>query len=161
MTKPGFVITAIACALAGACSNDSVRPGNALPLQEVLSIQNAMTGIETPTRTLIATPETWATTWAKIFASYAPTQRPPLPAIDFTSRVVVLAAAGVRGAQGFFFTIEEVRSLDGTLQVIVLERWPSCGTLPALSAPVHAVSVPRVATTAEFTLTKQGPPTCN
>jgi hypothetical protein len=130
-------------------------------MQEVLSIQNAMTGIETPTRTLITNPETWATAWANIFANYAPSQRPPLPAIDFDARVVVLAAAGLRGAQGFFFTIEEVRRHEGTLQVLVIERWPSCGTLPALSAPVHAVSVPRVATTAEFILTTQGPPTCN
>src|SRR5207237_5758588 len=30
MTQPRFVITAIACALAGACSNDPVRPGVAM-----------------------------------------------------------------------------------------------------------------------------------
>src|SRR5881398_3720702 len=30
MTQPPFVITAIACALAGACSNDPVRPGVAM-----------------------------------------------------------------------------------------------------------------------------------
>lgn len=120
-----------------------------------------MTGIENPTRTLITNAETWATTWASIFANYAPAQRPPLPTIDFDSRIIVLAAAGLRGAQGFFFTIDEVRADGGTLEVLVRERWPSCATLPALSAPVDVVSVPRAATTAGFTVIKEGPPTCS
>jgi len=111
-----------------------------------------MTGIQTPTYMLIVDPEAWARTWAAIHAPYAPGQTPPVPDIDFASRILVLAAAGWRGAQGFFFGIEEIRVDHGVLHVFVAERYPLCATLPALSAPVHVVSVPRVATRADFTL---------
>ena len=83
-----------------------------------------------------------------------------LQLIDFDSNVLVLAAAGLRGAQGFVFTIEEVRERRDILEVRVLERWELCGTLPAASAPVHVVSVPRIATTARFSVVSEGPPSC-
>lgn len=160
MKRPFILLATIVCALGSACTNDPARPSNVLPIQEVLSI-STMSGIETPEYTVVLTPEAWASAWAAIFAPYAPAQKPPLPMIDFDSRIIVLAAAGLRGAQGFSFTIDEVRAENGTLQVLVLERWPFCGSLPALSAPVSVVSVPRVATTATFALIKQGPPACS
>jgi hypothetical protein len=77
---------------------------------------------------------------------YAPGQAPPLPAIDFSTRMLVLAAAGTIPAAGFFYHIAGATVQDDTLEVLVLERWPSAGTLPTLTSPVHVVSVPRVAT---------------
>jgi len=160
MARYPVAFITVACTLGGACSREPAGPTPVLPLERVVSIQNAMTGIETPTRTLITDPATWAAAWADIFANYAPAQRPPLPAIDFASKIVVLAAAGLRGAQGFFFTIDAVRLAGSSLQVVVREQWPTCGTLPALSAPVDVVTVPRVATTATFTVIKDRPPSC-
>jgi hypothetical protein len=135
-------------------------PGAAVAFDEVVSIQNALTGLETPTYALIDDAGAWAATWSAIYSHHAPSQVPPLPAVDFAADVVLLAGAGLRGAQGFSYTIEHVRADAGTLRVYVLEHYPHCGTLPAMSAPVHAVRVPRGATTAEFTLTVRQP-TCS
>jgi hypothetical protein len=160
LKRAGAVATLLAGLGLVACGPGPKAPpeGAILPFEEVLSIQNAMTGIETPTHTLILDPEAWAAAWAAIFANYAPGQKPSLPPIDFQSRVIVLAAAGFRGATGFSFTIKEVRFREGLLPVLVLEEWPPwCGSLPAPSAPVHVVSIPRASTTAEFTVTTKAP----
>jgi hypothetical protein len=148
---------ALACALVAACNAEpQLGPAEPLPFEEVLSTP-AMTGIQTPTYRLIMDPDSWDSTWAAIHSNYAPGQVPSVPVIDFGSKILVLAAAGWRGAQGFFFRIEEVRASQGVLHVTVAERYPFCGTLPATSAPVHVVSIPRVGTTAEFTLITQRP----
>ncbi len=116
-----------------------------LPFQQILSLVTS--GIETPRFELITNAEQWAVLWDAIYARYAPGQKPPLPAIDFNTTSLVLAATGTRQAQGFGFDIEQVRGHDDVLFVSVVQRIP-CGTLPSPSQQVRVVSVPRVASRA-------------
>jgi hypothetical protein len=129
--------------------------GDSVAIQQVLSLQNQMTGLAEPTRILIRDRAAWAQAWAVIHVDHAPSQVPALPEIDFAADVVLLAGPGLVGAQGFYYTIERVRLHEGTLQVYVLQHWPTCGTLPAISAPVHAVRVPRVAEVASFAVVQR------
>jgi hypothetical protein len=117
---------------------------------EVLSIQNAQSGITESVHRLIDSQEEWSSVWAAAYAEYAPSQVPAMPVVDFSTEVVVLSAAGFRGAQGFTYQINHVGLTDAGLQVYVLEDYAHCGTLPGLSSPVHALRVPRVAHTATF-----------
>lgn len=155
-----FAPAVLASALVAACSADpQLGPAQSVPFEEVFS-RVAPTGIQTPAYKLIMDEGAWESTWAAIHSNYAPGQVPHVPVIDFDSKILVFAALGWRGAQGFFFRIEEVRASRGVLHVTVAERYPFCGTLPAESAPVHVVSIPRVAMRAEFTLITQSP-VCN
>lgn len=129
--------------------------GEPVAVQEVHAMVDS--GMETPAGLLLGDNEEWAAAWAGIFAHYAPSQVPALPAVDFDSEMVVIAAAGWRGAQGFDFAIEAVRIDGDVLRVYVLEHWPSCASLPAPSAPVHVVRIPRVAATPDFTLVLRHP----
>jgi hypothetical protein len=129
--------------------------GEPMAVHEVLATVDS--GMETPAGLLLGDTEAWAAVWEGIFAHYESSQVPALPAIDFDAEMVVIAAAGWRGAQGFDFTIEAVHVDGDVLRVYVLEHWPSCASLPAPSAPVHVVRIPRVAATPEFTVVLRHP----
>ena len=124
--------------------------GDIVPQQEIYSLAS-FSGIQTQQGTLILDATSWQAAWDNIFANHAPDQKPPLPAINFDSNVVVLAAAGMTPTQLFSFQITEVRVTGGSLHVRVESVWPSCGGLPVETTPVHVISVPHVATKAHFT----------
>jgi hypothetical protein len=124
--------------------------GVVVPQQDIATV-SAFSGIETQTGSLILDPASWQAAWESIFANYAPAEKPPLPAINFDSSVVVLAAAGTTPTQLFSFQITEVRFTGNSLHVRVESVWPNCGGLPVVTAPVHVVRVPHVATQADFT----------
>lgn len=118
----------------------------------------AMTGMLAPGGRLIADDAAWAAAWDEMHATYGSV--PPRPAVDFQRELVVLAAAGQRPAQGFLFYIADIQPQGGTVHVSVLERWPTCATLPALSAPVHAVRIPRLGITAATFTTRRHQLSC-
>lgn len=149
--------TAVAVAVATAgCSDHATGPGDPtwgrLVTQDVLSIQEAYSGYVEPRLAIITNEQEWAVAWATIHAPLTPT--PPLPEIDFSTSVVVLAAMGARPTGGYSITIEEVRAQDGMLHVQVLQKAPgaSCVTTQAITAPVHVVQAPRAGTTATFSI---------
>lgn len=167
MNRSGFAgagisrIAAVAAAASFiACAGDPAAPGPPqdavlLASQEVVSIQESWSGYGSIVRTVITTPQAWAEAWATLYSAVTP--QPSRPDIDFAANVVVLAAMGTRPSGGHSVTIEEVRAHMGALYVAVRERspGPACGTTGALTAPVHAVQVPREATAAFFTVTKE------
>jgi hypothetical protein len=143
-----------------ACAEDPVTPGVPpgsvlLTAQEVFTLKNGWSGIETPTRTVISDDAAWAAAWAQIHAHA--TEVPPLPAIDFDNSVLVMAAMGTRPTGGYEVIIESVRAHNGGLLVSVLERSPgsSCGTYQALTAPIHVVQVPRSGTSGTFSVRQE------
>jgi hypothetical protein len=144
-------ITAVACT----ADPTDLRYGNAgmlLQSQQVLSITGAWSGYQAPARLIIADEQAWAAAWATIHLGNS--EQPPLPAINFASSVLVLAAMGERPSTGYSVTILEVRASSGTLNVTVRERSPgsSCFTGAAMTSPVHVVEVPRQGTTGNFTV---------
>jgi ABC-type phosphate transport system substrate-binding protein len=153
--------TAVAAAVLAfglaACGGDPADPtvgreAQVLQAREVLSISDSWSGFQAPTRVVISNAQAWADAWATIHALY--TVPPALPAVDFSTSVLILAAMGPQSSTGYSVAIQEVRVDDGALAVTVLERSPgaSCVTGQAVTSPVHVVEVPRHATTASFTV---------
>jgi hypothetical protein len=154
----GGVTAALVMLAAAACTGDTVvDPGEEVPAgavalaaTEVFSVQNAWSGFQETTRMLIRDEDAWATAWKTLHAHVSPT--PARPVIDFGSNAVVLAAMGTRPTGGYSVTIEDVHAHGGALYVSVVERspGPTCATLQAITAPVHAVQVAREGSTAHF-----------
>jgi hypothetical protein len=115
-------------------------PALDLPFTEVARVMSS--GYEVPVRAVIRDEQALTEVWATVYSHHAPSQRPELPRIDFATHSVIVAAAGVRGAQGFAFGVEQIQGGGEVAHVTVGERIP-CVTLPAMSSPVHLVSVPQ------------------
>jgi hypothetical protein len=157
------------CIALSACAAESIAPvtpdtpdtpdteqrpavaGELIPFEHIASV--TLSDVKKPTYTLITDRESWVKAWSALVAAQLWPPPPPAPTIDFDSQAVILAGAGDQPTQLVSFRIEEVRLRDGTLHVLVHEDWPSpqCGSLPVITQPVHVVSVPRLASTAEFT----------
>ena len=93
-------------------------------------------------RLVIRSAADWNSAWDKIVGSVAP--KPPIPAIDFTTHMVLLAAMGTRNSGGYTIEVPAVFESQSQLYARVLETSPGgmCGVTGALTAPVAAVIVP-------------------
>lgn len=141
------------CVALVSCSREPAEPtpgGEPVPFETLASV--TLSEVESPTYTIILDQESWATIWAAIVAGQLWPQPPPPPTIDFESQVVLIAGAGELSTQLLSFRIDEVRLQDGILEVVVHEDWPApqCGSLPVVTHPVHAISVPRLSASADF-----------
>ena len=152
----------VAILLAGAtafCSGaEAGRDGN--PLQPTLPAQQAGTpvtvtslasgsgmltpnsGIAEPTRLVVRDAATWASTWSRIWNGQS---SQPLPAVDFTRDMVIVAGLGTKPTGGYSIVVESASRDGAALLVVVRTESPgsSCLLSEALTAPVAAVRVPR------------------
>ncbi len=159
MTRlPGrSVLLAIALgALSAGCQTmaEPRVPGDAtlLQTQAVPSevAQYLYTGVPDRRRLLVSGAEAWSDLWAEATAIYQPP--PAVPQIDFGTEAVVIASMGTRPSGGYSIAIESVHEADGQIYVTVLETSPgrNCIVTAALTAPVHAVRIPRRNATVVF-----------
>jgi hypothetical protein len=122
-------------------------PGTQLALVRLDQSGNSFasnSGLRTPTRTVVRTPDEWATMWAQLVQPSVPP--PPAPTIDFAQEMVIIAALGERPSGGHAITITRVSEAgDGSVDVVVQSRSPgtTCITTSALTQPVDVVRVPR------------------
>lgn len=70
--------------------------------------------------------------------------RDPLPAVDFSQRMVIIAALGERRTGGYRIDIEKVLATDTGVRVQIQASTPgeACMVTQALTQPFHIVSVP-------------------
>jgi len=151
------LLTAVALgALVAACdtvTEPGVPPGAvALQLEQVPDevAQYLYSGVDDRRRLFIKDAAAWTTLWEEVTSHVQPP--PPVPAIDFGAEAVIVASMGTRPSGGYSITIEGVFEADGQLYVAVREISPgsNCVTTAALTAPVHAVRVPRRTGTVVF-----------
>jgi len=138
-------IVVLAAGFVVACNDaNAVGPeGTPLPVQLVDTLQlPVFSGISEKTRDVIRTEQDWEAFWAQVYGNMSP--RPPAPSIDFTSRMVIVAATGTRRSGGFLIRIESVlRNGDGyDVGVLETDPGPSCVVTAGVTAPVTAVVVP-------------------
>jgi len=99
-------------------------------------------GIHTPSRQVIRDAGTWQAAWNTIFANVSP--QPALPAVDFSSEMVILAAQGDQSTGGFGIFIDGAfTTLDGTViaAVTTASPGPGCTRTPQVTQPVDAAVV--------------------
>lgn len=100
-------------------------------------------GLRERERLVIRRPGEWGAAWQRITAASFPAR--PLPPVDFSRELVVLAAMGERPTGGYSITIDGVFEARGRLYVQVRETSPgrNCIVTEALTQPIDAVRVPR------------------
>lgn len=113
-------------------------------------VHTAYSGLVEQRRQVITTVEEWAAFWEEFEATREP--KTELPAVDFTTHVVLIAAMGSRGTGGYTISIEAVFEADDRLLVRVLERSPgsNCIVTQAVTRPTTGVVVPRHTTDVTF-----------
>ncbi|CAN5722221.1 hypothetical protein BH23GEM9_BH23GEM9_12820 [soil metagenome] len=154
------VLAAVTAATLLACGSETSGPempsaATTVTMEDIVTLQTAWSGYESPARLLITSETQWAEAWARIYSNISPV--PVRPAVDFSQNVIVLVAMGQRPTTGYSVNITETRVHGNSLYVRVTERLPgpSCGTGQALTAPVHAVQVPRQSGGAQFIVDRQ------
>jgi hypothetical protein len=150
------VVIALAAPLFAGCASaaDPEVPREAVALQvqafpdEV--VQYFYSGVRDRRRLLITDADAWRAFWAEATANYG--QPTPAPTVDFTADGVIVASMGERGSGGHAIAIESVHEYEGRLYVTVREvsPGPSCAVTGALTAPVHAVRIPKRDATVVF-----------
>src|SRR4029077_13365921 len=94
------------------CGSDLAPPdvrtteGEVVPFEQVASA--ILSPVDSPSYRVILDEESWAAAWSQLVAGHVP-PKPALPSIDFTSRILVLVAAGEIPTQLRSFGVEEVR----------------------------------------------------
>lgn len=82
--------------------------------------------------------------WREFWAEYAGS-RAPLPVIDWSTEMVLLAAAGSRPEAGESMRVQRVLPTDGAMHVEIVRRLPGdfCSPAARESRPFHVVVAPR------------------
>ena len=123
------------------------------PLRPLLQEHNS--GVTDSARRIITDATAWANAWAQVYAQSGPVR--PVPDVDFSREIVVLAAFGTRSSGGYSISIDSARTTIGALEIFVrrIVPGPTCGTTAALTEPVAAVALPRTALPPRFVETEE------
>lgn len=108
-------------------------------------------GFEQSARIVVEDAEQWAQVWSRLRGSQRPV--PPLPAVDFSQEVVVVAAMGTRPNGGYSIRVQAAAVHEGSLTVRVVETSPGshCVTTQAITTPTDVVRVARSGLPVRFT----------
>jgi hypothetical protein len=107
-------------------------------------------GIQEATQLVVTNAAQWTEVWRKHSARKIPTEK--APEVDFEKETVIFVALGQKATGGHSAEISEVKSIDSKTEVLVKARAPRPGgiQLQAISAPFHAVAVPKISGEVEF-----------
>src|SRR6267378_5203198 len=117
VTISGLLLTALA-------HPSCVQPtaGMPLPITRFRSEPYAFlqySGFEQPATLVVRDQQTWQSAWGQLFVNYS--QKPPLPAIDFSREMIVIAAAGTKSTGGYNIVLTGASETDGVVTIQVLE----------------------------------------
>lgn len=86
----------------------------------------------------------WQSFWNEVHAGPSPI--PPLPEIDFSKRMIVIAALGVQPTPKHLITITRIERVRTMISVIIEETQPGkdCSPLGALTNPIHIVETDKL-----------------
>ena len=100
-------------------------------------------GFDTRQQFVVRDSAAWSTTWTTLLGSHSP--KPPLPSVDFSREMLVVASMGTRSSGGYSVGIDSAFVARDTLFFRVIETSPGarCGTTAALTSPVGLARVER------------------
>jgi hypothetical protein len=110
------------------------------------------TGLVESDRIVVRDAATWQTVWNKVWQNAGDV--PPLPAVDFSSEMILVAALGSRNSGGYGILIDGATEAgDDGIDVVIRSISPGsgCGTTLALTQPVDIARLPLRAGKIEFT----------
>ena len=97
-------------------------------------------------RQVIKTRDEFSDFWKRFTAQIHPSNGPfPLPEVDFSKEMIVVAAMGQRPSSGYWIIIDGACEVDGQVEVFVSHvEGVTCGTaLGILTYPADAVRLPQ------------------
>ncbi len=140
-----FLASALACGDAAKSSTSDPSRGGSIPFAPMAEDFRFYSGLCTPTLRVVRTAEEWAAAWAELGAGRSPTL--PLPAVDFDTDMLIVAAMGTQSSGGYVIEVEGVAegSAPGSLHALLLETspGPTCVTTMAITCPTAVVLVAR------------------
>jgi hypothetical protein len=144
------------------CSGESTPAGPDGPVAFTDVYQSSFSGITSRRGEIISREARWVEVWDELQSHVSP--KPAIPQVDFSNRLLILAALGTNGDRCTKAQITLVEMVGGALRTRVAEvhrpaGCPSCP--PDTSQPVHVVSVPRAATGATFDFVVATATSCN
>jgi hypothetical protein len=103
---------------------------------------SAFSGYAQPTTLVIPDRETWQSAWSRLHDGVSPA--PPLPEINFSNDIVVLAAAGSRQSGGYDVLLTGASETDGvvTIEALIRSPAPNCVAAQVITAPVDLARMP-------------------
>lgn len=144
----GMAVMVAACTGAASVDNSAARSDTSpatvqepLPMRSLLQEYNS--GLRDSLRQVITDSEALARVWARAHEGRG--EVPPVPSVDFTQEMVIVAALGTRSSGGYTITIDSVVVSGQSTHVYVRKTspGPTCGTTGALTEPASIVAVRR------------------
>ncbi|MFL5510749.1 MAG: protease complex subunit PrcB family protein [Gemmatimonadaceae bacterium] len=101
-------------------------------------------GFDKPARLAVRDALTWQMVWTQIYQGQSPT--PPLPPIDFSRDMIIVAALGARSTGGYRILIDEAHdAANNAIEVAIrsVSPGPSCPVTEAFTQPIDVARMPR------------------
>ena len=104
-----------------------------------------------PLQVVIRDADAWRDLWKRIYGpdhgyGAGAKELPPLPEIDFSRDMIVVAALGGRGSSGYTIIVDGAYEQDDRLEIIVRTISPGkgCMNLTVVTAPADIVRLPKI-----------------
>ena len=147
MTAVITLISVIAIAAAGSGSGPDDRVVQTSLTVTRLSTQAVKlprdSGIPAEMLSVIKDEAAWKAFWKTIHENQTPA--PPVPAIDFSREMVVVAAAGMKPSSGYAMQVMSASEAKGEVTVVVQATSPGAGCMNAMmmTSPVDIARIPK------------------
>jgi hypothetical protein len=111
---------------------------------------SVFSGFTDSTRFVVRDSDAWRGTWQTIHRPFLPP--PPVPPIDFSREMVVVAALGARPSEGYEVVFENVREDTTGIEVAVRVSEPArgCPVAAVMTQPVDLARIPASARPVRF-----------
>ena len=121
--------------------------GEVIPLERLRAEPYSFTyssGLTDSARIVVRDAQSWSKLWQQIWARHSPL--PPLPAVDFSRDMLIVAALGTRSSGGYSIYIDSAYQRADHVEVVVRKVSPGsrCVVTAAFTQPVDIARIPRV-----------------
>ena len=140
----GFAMLNSACAGSEPSTALSGAPVSIVRLRPEPYSFSSNSGFQNPARLVVRDALHWKVVWAQTFHGMTPV--PPLPAIDFSREMVVVAALGLRSSGGYGILIDGASEIDTdevAVEVRSISPGSRCFVTAALTQPVDIARLRR------------------
>jgi len=145
---------AVCVLVAVSCGASPTAPAQILPVTAIASFDEDGGTFAAEAMLAIRDLATWQNLWTQLNTGRLP--QLPLPAVDFTTEMLVVAAMGVKPTTGFQISVAGANEQQGRVTVDILETIPGlCVTGQVLTAPVVVSKLPLRPSAVAFSVTRK------
>ena len=149
--KPKRSAALIVLVLLTACGASAPQ----IPVVHLTSLNVGYQVFPSETMLVVRDQQSWQTSWSLMTANQIPA--PPLPTVDFTKDMVLVAAAGTRPTTGYSVSITDATESSGgvTVNVTITSPGSNCAVALHVESPVDVATIARRDGTVGFVVTRK------